>query len=95
MRALGVVLVSGALLALADVEGVLATPLFPGKLLLVAALLANGSAMAWTRRALHRGLGQPDASAMAAGWSRLRASAVLSGVLWMATVLAGAMLANP
>jgi hypothetical protein len=94
-RALGVVLVSGALLALADVEGVLSTPLFPGKLLLVAALLANGAVMARTGRTLHRGLAHHDSSASAPCWIRLRVSAVLSGVLWMATVLAGTLLANP
>jgi hypothetical protein len=87
VAALTVVLTSGALLALTDVEEYGTSRTFWVKMALVAMLLANGALMARTEAAL-----QADADD-ARLWSRLRTHALASGVLWLAVVLAGTTLA--
>jgi len=87
VAALAVVLASGALLALADVEEYAASRVFWIKMSLVALLLTNGALMTRTERALHV---DTDDTRL---WRRLRANAIASGVLWMAVLLAGTTLA--
>jgi hypothetical protein len=87
VAALALVLTSGLLLALTDVEEYATSRTFWVKMTLVALLLGNGALMTRTEAALQA---DPDD---ARGWSRLRASAFASGVLWLAVVLAGTTLA--
>ena len=90
--ALGVLFVSGALLFLADVESYATSPVFYVKMGLVALLLANGFSMTRAEGALRAGAvrsGEADRL-----WRRLRTSALASGTLWLATLLAGTMLAS-
>ena len=98
LTALAVLLVSGALLAGADVETFLSSPLFWGKLALVALLLANGLVMTRTeaslrRIAMIRGLGiEVGRESGPRLWQRLRACAWASLSLWAATTILGAAL---
>ena len=79
---------SGVLLFLSDVDTFLASLVFWIKLGLVGLLLLNGFVMTRTERALARG---GDERSL---WARLRAVAVLSLVLWLATTLVGVLLTN-
>ena len=79
---------SGVLLFLSDVDEFLATPVFWVKLVLIGLLLLNGFMMTRTERAL--GAARDDAAL----WARLRTIAVLSLILWIATMLAGVALTN-
>lgn len=92
--ALVVVMASGALLALSDVETYALASLFWWKMLLVALLLANGLLMRRREAALRRALAVDDGAAERRAWRGLRRAAVASGVLWMATVLAGTALSD-
>ena len=88
--ALAVLFASGALLAAADVETFASSPLFWGKLALVALLLVNGVVLQRTETSLRRSL---DAElAPTTLWRRLRVSTWLSIALWATTTLAGAAL---
>lgn len=90
--ALALVMLSGALLFLSDVETYATSIAFWTKMTLVALLLGNGLVMMRTERAL-----RDDAAAAerAAGrWRLLRGSAIASAALWVATVLAGTVLGN-
>lgn len=89
--ALAVLVVSGLLLALSDVETFATSPVFYVKMALVVLLLGNGFLMTRTERALHAAGTGPEADA---GWRRLRAIALASMILWFAVVLAGATLSN-
>lgn len=91
VAALAVVLGSGALLALADVEVYATSAVYWTKMALVAALLANGFLMTRAERAAERAGGVADTEAR---WGRLRAHALLSVALWFATLLAGTTLGN-
>lgn len=86
---LAVVNVSGLLLFLADVKTYAASPAFGLKLLLVALLLVNGLVMTRAEAALRAG-GNPPGGA----WRRLRAAALASAALWLATTLVGVVLTN-
>jgi hypothetical protein len=86
VAALGAVLASGALLALADVEAYAGSPVFWGKMALVGLLLANGFLMTRAEQALGNG---GDGA-----WGRLRRHALASAALWLVVVLAGTALAN-
>jgi hypothetical protein len=90
--ALSLSLVSGVGLAAADLDTFLASPIFAIKLALVALLVVNGAFLTRTETQLH------DASLETGRatrlWGRLQHSARASMVLWTATVLAGAALAN-
>ncbi len=83
---LAVVIASGALLTLADLEFMLHEPTYYVKLLAVALLLVNGWQLQRAERSAARG--QPK------DWARLRLTARLSGALWFATVLVGVMLSK-
>lgn len=77
---------SGAAMLLADVETFWSTRVFWIKMSLVVLLLANGLLMRQAERL---------APAMPAGaWRRLRATSIISLVLWFAIVLASTVLGN-
>lgn len=90
--ALAIMMASGVLLALADVEAFAASRAFWVKLALVALLLANGARLARAEQSINAATG--DATSVDAGWRRLRAASVASLVLWLATMLAGVALTN-
>jgi len=88
--ALALLFGSGVLLAAADVETFASSPLFWGKLALVALLLANGLVLQRTETALRHAT---DAElAPTSLWRRLRFSTWCSLALWATTTLAGAAL---
>jgi uncharacterized membrane protein len=88
VTALGLALLSGALLALADVEELAASAAFWIKIALVLLLLANGGLMTRTEAAFR---GAADDARL---WGRMRTHALASAALWIAVVLAGTVLAN-
>jgi len=95
--ALGVLFLSGLAMAAADLETFLASPVFGAKLLLVALLVANGGLLLRTERGLTALVGSGDAPLTSPArrlWRRLRLTARLSQVLWVALVLAGTLLVN-
>ena len=77
---------SGWLMFFSDVETFLASVYFWIKLALVGALLVNGFIMTRTEVALAH---SQDSAPL---WSRMRMLAYVSGVLWLATTLAGVVL---
>lgn len=88
--ALTLLFISGVLLAAADLETFLGSPIFWIKLSLVALLLVNGAVLARTEARL-LGDGAPtDASAPL--WRRLRTSTFASIALWTLTTIAGTAL---
>jgi hypothetical protein len=80
--------VSGILLFLSDVQTFLGSVYIWIKLGLVALLLVNGFLMVRTEDALAR---SGDDQLL---WGRMRTIAILSAFLWLATALAGVVLAN-
>jgi uncharacterized membrane protein len=91
--ALGVAMVSGILLFLADLEAFAVSPVFWTKMLLVVLLLANGGAASRLDARLRR---EEDATTghHANLWRRRRISAWATAVLWFVLVLSGSALAN-
>jgi hypothetical protein len=89
VAALGVTAISGLLMFAADIESLVALPVFWLKMGLVAVLLLNGYLMVRTGRRLQ--LGDP---ADTRGWRRLRFASVVSLTLWFAVVLVGSVLPN-
>ena len=92
VAALGVLFVSGGLLFLSDVENYATQGVFWTKMALVALLLANGFAMTRAEQALRTGTPEPNTADRL--WRRLRGLAMSSVALWMATLLAGTVLAS-
>ena len=88
--ALSVMLVSGLLMATADVKTFLTTPAFYVKLGFVTLLVLNGAALTFTETRLRRGAPDGDGHL----WRRLRLTCRLSMFLWGATLVAGVTLAN-
>ena len=86
LAGLAVVIVSGVLLMLADLDAYLIAPAFWFKMGLVAALFANGWIL--VRTALRAEAGE------AAARAGLRRASVASIILWFATTLVGAVLPN-
>jgi len=86
---LGLVLAlgSGVLLYAADIRHFSGSAVFWLKMALLAALLANGFLLKRTEVALNTG--QPDSPEL---WNRLWMISVASMVLWLAVILAGALL---
>lgn len=80
------VILSGILLFAADFDTFLHSRFFWLKMALVALLFVNGGVLLEAERRAQRG--------MEAAWKMLRATAVLSLVLWFLTTLAGATLPN-
>lgn len=93
IAALLVMLGSGTMLLLADIEGLVASPVLYVKIVLVALLLANGARLAAAERAVNAAPAG-DTTTVIDGWRRLRAASIASLVLWVATVLAGVVLSN-
>ena len=91
--ALGVAMINGVLLFLADLEAFAVSRIFWTKMLLVVLLLAN---TAIASRLDARLLREDGAAARgnAALWRRRRANAWATAVLWFALVLSGSALAN-
>jgi len=87
LLALGVLFVTGVLLALADVKTFASSPTFLVKLALVLLLCANGAFLHRTETLLRR-------EATTGRWRRLRTASWLSLSLWVATVVAGTALLN-
>jgi len=83
---LAVVVASGALLTLSDLDFMLHEPVYYLKLAVVALLLANG----WLLQRFERGA----VTGLAKDWGRLRLTARLSGVFWFAAVLVGVWLSK-
>ena len=87
---------SGVLLAAADLETFVASPVFWVKLGLVALLLLNGFVLERTESRI-RNLSAREvvpAARVQSLWRRLRRSATYSLVLWTATLVAGTLLVN-
>jgi hypothetical protein len=78
--------ISGILMFLSDVETFLGSIFLWIKLTLVALLCVNGLVMMLTEKGLAK---NKDDAAL---WGRLKTVAILSGVLWFATTLAGVVL---
>ena len=96
LLALVALFASGVLLAAADLETFATSPVFWVKLGLVALLLINGFVLERTESRL-RGLSAREIAPtrrIQSLWRRLRKSAVLSLVLWTATLVAGTLLVN-
>jgi hypothetical protein len=89
LSALVVTAGSGLLMLAADLESLVVSPAFWGKMALVILLLVNGWALLRTGHALERG--DP---ADPRGWRTLRVAATTSVILWFAVVLAGSILPN-
>ena len=83
---LGLVIVSGMLLMLADIDAYLSAPVFWIKMALVVLLMANGALVMRGGRRTHAG--DPT------GPRLLRFAAIASLVLWFGTTLFGAILPN-
>ena len=86
--------VSGVLLAIADVETFLESPVFWVKLALVAALVVNGVLLTRIERQLNE---RADADAGVIhdeSWSHVRFFAWTSVFLWSATAVVGIVLSN-
>lgn len=95
LSGLVVLVVSGVLLAAADVETFLPSRYFWVKLSLLALLLVNGVFLTSTERALRARASSDDATANeAALWSRVRTQAMASATLWTATAVVGIVLSN-
>lgn len=86
MVGLGLVIISGVLLMLADLDAYLLAPVFWVKMALVLLLMANGALVMRGGRRTHGG----DPS----GPRVLRFAAIASLLLWFGTTLAGAILPN-
>lgn len=83
---LGFSVVSGLLLAAADLETYFGSPFYWAKMGLVALLLVNGAI-------LQRVAQRPDATDLP-GWSRLRGAAARSLLLWLAIILTSILVAT-
>ena len=85
---------SGTLLATADIKTFIGSGFFIAKLSLVTLLMVNGSVLAFNERSLRRAAASGSLDDRAQQWPRLRATAWISLFLWMATLIAGVLLAN-
>jgi hypothetical protein len=89
VQALGFIILSGVLLATADLEAFWSSPVYWVKLFLVVLLLANGARM----RSLERDAARSPVPT-AGHWNAFRAAAKASLALWLLTTLAGVALIN-
>ena len=91
--ALGVAMINGVLLFLADLEAFAVSRVFWAKMLLVALLIAN--TIVASRLDAHLRGAEHEATIPDDGlWRRRRVSAWATAVLWFALVLSGSALAN-
>jgi hypothetical protein len=93
LAALVVLFVSGVLLAAADVETFLPSPIFWIKLTLVALLVVNGALLT---RVEHRltAVGDEFPAVADQVWARVRLFSIFSVFLWIATAVVGIVLSN-
>jgi hypothetical protein len=93
LAGLGVIFVSGLLLALSDVKTFGYSPVYWKKMSLVVLLLANGALLQRTEQRLRSGATMSRTSGPGQRlWSRLRFAAATSVTLWTAILLAGVIL---
>ena len=90
LAALVILFLSGLLLAAADIDTFVASPVFWIKLALVALLLLNGALLAQTEGTLRRE-GEVAGDRL---WRRLRLFTWCSLALWLATTVAGTVLTS-
>ena len=86
--------ISGVLLAAADVETFLPSPIFWIKLVLVALLLVNGALLTGVERRLRSHAEDGASSVGDREWGRVRLFSIFSVVLWTATAVVGIVLSN-
>jgi uncharacterized membrane protein len=86
--------VSGVLLAIADVETFLESPIFWTKLVLVAALVVNGAFLTRVERQLSERADADVSVLHNESWSHVRFFAWSSVFLWTATSVVGIVLSN-
>jgi hypothetical protein len=86
---LAMTVISGLLMAAADIETYGPSLIFWGKMVLFALLLANGAWLQSTERAMQR-----SPASMDAGWAKLTLSSRFSYALWFAVALGGVLLMN-
>ena len=91
--AMSLLLVTGIAIIAADVKTFITSPWLWVKLTLVALLVINGVVLERTETALRRTGGSAPAVSSEKLWSRLRLSAICSIAVWIATLVAGVMLA--
>lgn len=91
--AMFLLLVTGVAIIAADVKTFITSPILWVKLTLVALLVINGVVLERTETALRRTDGSAPAASSEKLWSRLRVSAICSIAAWIATLVAGVMLA--
>ena len=95
LAGLAVLFISGVMLALADVETFLPSPVFWIKLALVTLLVINGGLLTHTERALGAAISTAEPSAAEETlWSRARLLAWSSIALWTSTAVVGIVLSN-
>ena len=92
LMAIAGLFLSGILLATADLETFLGSPVFWIKLSFVTLLLANGAVLASTEGALRKREGSPAVTSSL--WWRLQLTSRLSVALWVSTLIAGVVLVN-
>ncbi|HEY9226213.1 MAG TPA: hypothetical protein VIP11_06180, partial [Gemmatimonadaceae bacterium] len=88
------IFLSGVLLAAADIETFLGSPVFWTKLVFVAALLVNGALLTRAERRLAE---RADVGGWAIddpSWARVKLFAVASLILWSGTAVVGIVLSN-
>lgn len=81
--------ISGVLLTAADLETFVTSPIWWGKMIAFALLLANG---AWLQ-SMERGA-RKQPGTMSSAWAKLTLSSRLSYTLWFAVALGGVLLTN-
>ena len=86
--------VSGVLLAAADVETFLPSPIFWIKLTLVALLVANGALLTRVEHRLTSRAGDASSNLGDREWGRVRGFSILSVSLWTAPAVVGIVLSN-
>ncbi len=89
---MAVMLVTGFMLAAADVKTFATAPMFWIKIALVVSLMVNGAVLVKAEEALRKGGMLADVAQRR--WGRLRTVSWMSLVLWSATLIAGVILQN-
>jgi uncharacterized membrane protein len=86
--------VTGVLLAAADVETFLPSPIFWLKLALVTLLVVNGALLTRDEKRLRAHVDDESSDASGRDWARIRLFSVFSVCLWTATAVVGIVLSN-
>ena len=93
LLAMTLLFVTGIAIVAADVQTFVTSPILWVKLTLVALLLLNGVVLERTETALRRTSESAPTGSSEKLWSRLRISAICSIAAWIATLVAGVLLA--